>query len=278
MDRKKKIQLILQSNLNLADYPQIRSLKFVKEKVACAIWIIKDQLNITYLSANDLEIVLRKKFHLRKISPQSIRSSLNSDIENIQRMMEGGVTLYDISYKGISKILGVEIKQKHNVKSLHKNIQHELSKFSIPYLGKTDIKTACRMAEVYSILFCFENSVRRFIENKLSNKYGPDWFEKVANSKLKRKIEDRKKKEKKNRWHSERGANPIFYTDIDDLLYLIRKERKAFGDFFPNVNWIESRLEDITLSRNIVAHNNPLPSREIQRLILHFNDWNIQLS
>jgi hypothetical protein len=46
---------------------------------------------------------------------------------------------------------------------------------------------------------------------------------------------------------------------------------------FPDLTWVKSRIDSIGLSRNIVAHNNPLPNREIQRLKIYFGDWIRQL-
>ena len=81
-----------------------------------------------------------------------------------------------------------------------------------------------------------------------------------------------------NRWHSRRGANPIFYTDMGDLSSIIIGNWDVFDALFPNQAWITQKFNEIELSRNIIAHNNFLEEREIKRIRLYFEDWNKQIS
>ena len=91
-------------------------------------------------------------------------------------------------------------------------------------------------------------------------------------------MKDRISKESANPWHGKRGSAPIFYTDIKHLFSIIKNNWPDFEDLFPNQNWIETRISEIEISRNIVAHNNPLAKRDIQRLSLYFEDWENQIN
>lgn len=50
-------------------------------------------------------------------------------------------------------------------------------------------------------------------------------------SKVKSKVSDRQVKEGVNRWHIQRGANKILYTDFGDLLTIIQNKWSDFEVF-----------------------------------------------
>jgi hypothetical protein len=138
-------------------------------------------------------------------------------------------------------------------------------------------RDAEKMSEVYKNLYLFENSVRYVILSVMGLRYGSNWWETKVSKEIKDKVGKRMAAEKKNRWHSKRGVHRIFYTDIEDLCAIITTNWQDFKDMFPDLTWVKSRIDSIGLSRNIVAHNNPLPNREIQRLKIYFGDWIRQL-
>ena len=136
-----------------------------------------------------------------------------------------------------------------------------------------------RMSEIYPHLYVFENLVRHVVASLLEKKHGKDWWTEpdVVPSQINKKVEDRKSKEGENRWHSERGSHAIFYTDFGDLSSIISKNWEDFKTLFPNLRWIQTRLEETELSRNIIAHNNPLPKKECDRLKMFLDDLKKQL-
>jgi hypothetical protein len=132
---------------------------------------------------------------------------------------------------------------------------------------------ALESLEAHLAFFCFENSARELIAQRLSENHGPKWWDSLANSILKSKVNDRQVKEGKNRWHMQRGAGEIYYTDFGDLASLIRNNWDDFEDLFPNAEWVVSRFTELEASRNIVAHNNTLEKRERDRIALYLRDW-----
>ncbi len=148
----------------------------------------------------------------------------------------------------------------------------------VPYLTSADISNAEKMSVTYIILYCFENSVRRFIIEQLEKAYGPNWWEDKIQDKIKKEADINRNQEKDKRWHATRGAHPIYYLTMNSL-------RKIITDQWPllkkvireDQTWITSRLNEITDSRNIIAHHNPLPKREVERIILYFDDWKKQM-
>ena len=129
------------------------------------------------------------------------------------------------------------------------------------------------MQKHFRVLFVFENVVRELITTRFNEEDGPDWFETRANSDMKKKLEQRKRTEEKNQWHSGRNREPIYYLDFGDLGLLITNHWPLFRDFFPNQTWIMSRVQEAERSRNVIAHTNLMSSEEGDRLEMYLRDW-----
>lgn len=144
-----------------------------------------------------------------------------------------------------------------------------------PYLNESDIKAAHQMSELYMIIHCYENSVRKYLEKIFEGKFGSAWSTHVLNSDMNKKFSDRKGKEDRQRWISPRGsASPLYYLDWDDLVKLFRKFPELFQREVPDIKFIELRFEELERIRNIVAHNGILPSEDdLNRIVISFKDW-----
>lgn len=150
-------------------------------------------------------------------------------------------------------------------------------KISNPNLPESVVMDAKKMLGVYPYLYLFENSVRYLILRTMNEKYGVNWWKMKVSRPAQMKAEERAQREGKNRWHGKRGQHPIFYVDIDDLRTIISSNNSDFQSRFPAVKrpleWIQQRLEEIEISRNVVAHNNPLNDDDIDRVKIFFKDW-----
>ena len=151
-------------------------------------------------------------------------------------------------------------------------------KVTEPLLPKKLVDEAIEMAAVYPIVYIFENSVRNLVLTIMSAKYSDKWWEQKIGSTIKKRVQGRIEKEDKNRWHGRRGAHPIFYTDIDDLKSIITAYWSDFEDMFPSQQWLTVKIEEIEMSRNVIAHNNPLDKDDITRLTLDLKGWIKQIS
>lgn len=148
-----------------------------------------------------------------------------------------------------------------------------------PLFGQMELEGAQKMSQLYIILHCWENSVRKFIEQNLTEKVGNNWWDITKNNELETKYLDRKSKEEKQKWISPRGTkNPLYYLDWGDLVKIIRKNEQHFISKIPDIKFVELRLEELERLRNIIAHNGMVPDEnDIDRIIVHFNDWCNQL-
>lgn len=140
-------------------------------------------------------------------------------------------------------------------------------------------KEAQRMAEVYPNVYVFENTIRYLVKTTLEKKHGNNWWHEgnVVSNDIRKEVKKRREQEQQNRWHSERGSHEIFYTDFGDLNSIITTNWSDFKSLFPDLKWIQSRMYEIEQSRNIIAHNNPLPRREVDRIEMYYKDLLRQL-
>lgn len=138
---------------------------------------------------------------------------------------------------------------------------------------------AKKMSNVYPFFYVFENLLRYVIMSTLKKKYGKNWWNVATISKdIRDEVERRKKAEGRDRWVGKRGSHKIFYTDLGDLGLIINSNYTDFKEIFPNLTWIKSRVDDLEKSRNILAHNNPLPSNEMKRIRIYLKDLQNQLA
>jgi hypothetical protein len=168
-------------------------------------------------------------------------------------------------------------KTKTVVKTKVVEIAKDL-KLDDPILDDKLITDAKEMTVHYAQLYLLENSVREVINRVLIKHIGPGWWHsKNVRKELLNKVQGRIDKEKENPWHGRRGAHPIYYTDISDLIYLLKRHWKYFEDIFPRLEWVSEKLEQVSFSRNVVDHHNPLGKRDRDRLTLNLQDWQDQI-
>lgn len=153
----------------------------------------------------------------------------------------------------------------------------DLGDYADPYLSMSMYDNL--PTEAYGILFVLENSIREFVERELSESYGDQWWSKVRKmkslSKTVSSASDRKTKESDHWYHSKRGAHEIYYTDYVELLQIIRVFDAVFSKLFKKgaAKNLVGKLEELTPTRNVVAHNNPITAADLGRLKIHAHDW-----
>ncbi|NVM53255.1 MAG: hypothetical protein HWN66_06090 [Candidatus Helarchaeota archaeon] len=179
-----------------------------------------------------------------------------------QRIMprDAGYDVYGVSFEPNFLI---EDTQESLVEDLNK-ISHELSEEIVTEIFPDDIKDKGReMTEVYLFLYCVENSLRLFIDKVGKDTFGDNYFTKFN---IKREILDsvkiRKREERKNKWIRLRGDSEIFYLDFSDLGNIIQNNWEHFKPFFPRLDWIVPKIEEMAKIRHLVAHNSYVESSE----------------
>lgn len=251
---------------------KIENQKTKIDSVVLFIWFYQK----THLESS-INIATINKYFLQAHLPAYNVSYLKRDLTTDKRVTKGDkVGTYKLTRAALNHVnerFGMLFNENNNEIPVRVNIG------LTPFLNTFDLDNARKMSELYQILHCWENSVRHFIEKILLKEMGNDWWEKVKNSDLERKLTERKAKEDKLKWISNRGSNsPLFYLDWGDLVKIIKKKETWFLPYVNDIQFIEHRLDELERLRNVIAHNGSLPDQnDIDRIVVHFNDWCKQL-
>lgn len=136
---------------------------------------------------------------------------------------------------------------------------------------------ALSMSRLYALVYCFENSVRALITERLSERHGVNWW----NTKIPRRIrefaEQRIKDAEENSWLEGQSKDPLGFVQFGHLSDMICENWADFLDLIPSQHWLRQRMEELEKARNFMAHNRLLLPAEFQRIEMYVNDWNRQV-
>ncbi len=216
----------------------------------------------SYIYASDLGIDIYK--YLKDNA--EFRSHVSGLISSVQRTSSDNKVVKKVSGKPkIIKILKIKETQIDD-----------------PLLPQRVIVDAKKMAEVYPLIYIFENSARNFIR-KAMNKAFPEgwWNEKRIPVDPFRKANSRKDEEGKNPWHGTRSSNMLDYVDLDEVEKVISRNAETLTPYFKglpkDIEWLKIKIKELYPSRNVIAHCNPLSNDDIERVKVICRDWQKQL-
>ncbi len=133
---------------------------------------------------------------------------------------------------------------------------------------------ALRMARLYSLLYCFENSVRSLITDRLKEQHGNQWWENKAPKKIREFAEARQKEALENSWLEGQSKDLLGFVQFGQLADLIIANWDDFSDLIPTQHWLKQRFDELEKCRNFIAHNRFLLPGEFQRIEMYVADWN----
>jgi len=170
---------------------------------------------------------------------------------------------YDVMDVQLSSLIESEIDTEEASLDLESDIQ-TISKDIISKILPEDIKRKGKeMAEVYLYLYSVENSLRLFIEKVAKDEFGDSYFSQLRlNTGISRSINNRKNEEIFKKWISLRGDSELFYLDFKDLGTIIQNNWNLFSSYFPDQNWINTKIKELSDCRNLVAHNSFISEHE----------------
>ena len=133
------------------------------------------------------------------------------------------------------------------------------------------------MCRVYSLVYCFENSVREVVRERLEQEYKADWWKKGVPKRIRDLAESRKKKADDNSWLEGDAVGLLSFAEFGDLSNIIAGNWEQFQDLVPSQNWLRQRFGELEQARNFIAHNRLLLPGEFQRIEMYIADWNRQV-
>jgi len=133
---------------------------------------------------------------------------------------------------------------------------------------------ALRMARLYSLLYCFENSARALITERLHEHYGDDWWTTRVPKKVQEFAQARQKDAQDNSWLEGHNKDILGFVQFGHLADIVIANWEDFSDLIPTQHWLKQRLDELERARNFIAHNRFLMPAEFQRIEMYVNDWN----
>lgn len=132
---------------------------------------------------------------------------------------------------------------------------------------------ALEMARLYTVVFCFENDIRAYIRETLTENEGIDWWDKLP-AKTKTHAETRQETALKDSWLEGEKTDLLGFVDFGMLTGIIIEKWDHFGNVIPSQHWLKQRMDELEKARNFIAHNRMLLPSEFQRLYMYIADWN----
>jgi hypothetical protein len=135
------------------------------------------------------------------------------------------------------------------------------------------VSAARKMASIYVAIAAFENSARQFIEERLLEKVGADWWNEAVANTIRTKAEQRRAEEEQIRWHGARGTSNLAFVDLGHLPDIIQNKIELFKPLIPSVEWAKAIFSPLERSRNVVMHGGQLKMADIERVAMNIRDW-----
>lgn len=140
-------------------------------------------------------------------------------------------------------------------------------------LDREFVQAAEKMSPVFRAISAFENSARKFIQDRLLESIGADWWAKAVPAGIRDSAEKRKEDEKLHRYHGNRGSSMVFYCQLGDLASIIQNNFDHFRDHIPSIEWARQIITSIERSRNVIMHGGELTMNDVERVAMNIRDW-----
>jgi hypothetical protein len=182
-------------------------------------------------------------------------------------------TIHEFVFRGLLAEEALD-RAGRRTKRPHGYIDADIAKsLSLDLMDDSLVAPAIKMATVYVAVAAFENSVRKLVESVLIEQKGDDWWSECVASHIQKRAESRQTEEQKIRWHTQRGQDLINYTELGDLVKIMRHNWTEFEPHVHSLEWAESVIGTIERSRNVIMHSGILEVEDIGRIGVNIRDW-----
>ena len=188
-------------------------------------------------------------------------------------MSDAADRLYTFVYRGQLTEQALDAAGRRNRRLAEFESQETARILSLDVLDGEHVTNAQAMANVYVAIAAFENSVRDLISRVLSEAEGANWWETCVSEKIRAKALQKLDDENKVRWHVQRGASPINYTLMGDLVSVLRQNWTHFEPHIPTIEWAAGLMDVIERSRNVIMHSGMLSRTDVERVGMYIRDW-----
>lgn len=128
------------------------------------------------------------------------------------------------------------------------------------------------MSRYYSIFYCIERETREVVRDRLSEKFGVDWWIHKVSEGIRNEVASRMKREIES-GIALRSTEPIDFTTFGELAAIVDSNWDEFTDTFRNKKATNRALSQLNLLRGPIAHNSVFVESEGQRFNIAIEDW-----
>jgi hypothetical protein len=182
-------------------------------------------------------------------------------------------TLYEFVYRGQLSDEALDTAGRTKFAHAAESEGAMADKLSLGVLDDDLVAAARHMSTVYTAIAAFENSARTLVSSTMLEGKGETWWDDCVSERVRKRAETRRDDDEKNRFHSQRGDAPINYTDLNDLLNIIRANWELFEPSIPTPEWAQSIFDAVERSRNVIMHSGTLGSEDVARVGINIRDW-----
>lgn len=139
----------------------------------------------------------------------------------------------------------------------------ELKPSDIPFLNSKIKKNAEFFSKLYFLLYHLENSIRKFLNTRLSSILGSDWEKTLIQTVDLTKATSIRKETNLSEMLQDRGDSILFYCMWDDYGKIIKQYPQIFSNA-KDCDEVLAHLNSLAKIRNAIAHNTATIPKEYQ--------------
>lgn len=133
----------------------------------------------------------------------------------------------------------------------------------IPFLNSKIKKSAEFFSKLYFLLYHLENSIRKFLNTRLSSLLGSDWEKTLIQTVDLTKAVSIRRETNLSEMLQDRGDSILFYCMWDDYAKIIRQYPQIFS-IAKDCDEVLAHLNSLAKIRNAIAHNTATIPKEYQ--------------
>lgn len=188
-------------------------------------------------------------------------------------MSDDAGRVYDFVFRGLLAEEALDRAGREHLRVSEAVHAETARSLSLDLLDDELVAHAKAMATVYTAIAAFENSVRKLITTVLLEQAGENWWEACVSEKIRGRAESKREEEERVKWHAQRGADPIYYTQLGDLVSILRQNWVHFEPYIPSIEWAASLMDVMERSRNVIMHSGFLDRPDVERIGIFIRDW-----
>ena len=137
-----------------------------------------------------------------------------------------------------------------------------------------EVRRAVAASEVYKLFFVFENFLREFVLETLSELDNVNWWDRVPKD-VQDEVEKLEQTEEQKQWMALNSRSKLALTTLPQLLRII-EENENWKDAFKNTvrdKFLVQEARGISHIRNTVCHMSDISQEEANRVRQVMRDW-----